>query len=114
MIEQDADEIFFNTDEFAETVTQWPSGEAGSATSITAVFIPEESRRELQRGDEIVRPAVLWVDRSVSVTTKDVYEINDVCYQAIKFDAAEYGARRIELKRNEKDHTSRPGSGALL
>lgn len=114
MIEQDADQIFFNTDEFAETVVHWPAGEAGSAVNITAVFIPEESRRELQRGYEVVRPAMLWVDNSVSVTSQDVYVVGGICYQVIRFDAVEYGARRVELQRNDKSHTSRPSGGALL
>lgn len=114
MVERDTDNVFFNTSEFAQTVTHWPGGDSGSATSITGVFIPEESRRELVRGEEIVRPAVLWVDDTATITAKDVFVIDGSNYQTLKFDAVEYGARRIEVQRNDKDHTSRPSGGTLL
>jgi hypothetical protein len=114
MVEADLDTVFFNTNEFADTVTQWPQGDAGRAVEVTAIFIPEESRRELRRGEEIVRPAVLWVKASVEVHHKDQWEIGGETYQTLKFDPLEHGARRVEIQRNDKSHTSRPGAGQLL
>lgn len=113
MVESDLDQIF-NTDEFADPVTHWPQGDAGRAAEVTAVFIPEESRRELRRGEEIVRPACLWVREAVEVHHKDAWEIGGILYQTLKFDPVEHGSRRIELQRNDKSHTSRPGAGQLL
>lgn len=114
MVSADTDTIFFNTEEFAESVVHWPGGDSALATSITALFIPEDSRRDVMRGEEIVRPAVLWTKDEIAITRKDAFIVNGITYQTLKFDAVEYGARRVELQRNDKDHTSRPGAGQLL
>ena len=114
-IASDVSAVFLDTDEFAETWTQWPRGVEANAASVVVVPDLPMAERKTHRGEEQIQKPEIWVADSVTVHEKDVWiDEGATAWQAVVIYPVEGDMRRIEIQKNDKDHTSRPGSGQLL
>lgn len=120
-IESDVSAVFQNTEEFAETWTQWPAGvEASAATVVVNPDFPigqenTGTKRLTNRGDEQETNFEISVASTVAVTERDVWiDENSIQYQTVAVGPIEGSMRRLLIQRNDKDHTSRPSGGTLL
>ena len=114
----DVSAVFLDTDEMAESWTQWPQGVESNAATVTVVPeipVSEPAERRLDRGDEQRIEIEIWLASSVTVHVDDVWlDENSNRYDATALHPIEKGMRRVTVVRIDKQHTSRPGAGVLL
>ena len=66
-IASDVSAVFLDTDEFAETWTQWPRGVEANAASVVVVPDLPMAERKTHRGEEQIQKPEIWVADSVTV-----------------------------------------------
>ena len=80
IITNDADDVFLNTDEFAETVTFYPGGDPSKSSSLTAIVVWDdlEGTRE-SHGDGVTleRDQGTAVRQSVKVECAATVDVSD-------------------------------------
>lgn len=107
----DAATIFLNAEEFAESVTRHVAGVENPATDVTATgdFFEDQSERQYETGDRIVRMATLQVAQSVTVADRDAWTVRSQRWDIVDGEYGqrlEGGLRMIRLQRVEKVETS--------
>lgn len=115
LIESDMDDVFLDTDDFAVTITRYPSGDTDSGESVTAVFSEfatgTAQHRDYSRGKETVRVGKLTVKSDQTVTQSDQWLINSELWQTLEIPGANFGAREIMLQRNDIQSRDTKGMG---
>lgn len=117
LITSDVTNVFGNTDDFAEDVTQWPLGVSANAATVEGCNFQEgtgaseEPRRDLSRGEEVAHHARLYVPSTTSTDEKDVWVVNSVQWQATAVGPTEGGMTTVHLKRNDRERMTGRGRG---
>lgn len=75
LIKSDVDDVFLDTDEFAESVTHWPAGVEANAATITAIVVRDAEDQGVavsdDAGEQIAKTAHFLVDDDESITVED-------------------------------------------
>jgi hypothetical protein len=104
-MESDVADVLLQTDEHAGTVTRYPAGDTGTPLDVTAIFEPETADRDRRRGDETVRPALLYVAAMQTLDPNDTWEIAGDRYATVTVGTPDAGLVAVELRRTERRHT---------
>lgn len=106
MVSADLSSSFFDTDEFAESVTRTPA--TGSPATVTARWKELEPERDLTTGERIARHGILNVLSSQTVALTDQWTINSEVWQTEHLGAVNDGTRMLHLKKTTKITTREP------
>lgn len=107
-IVDDVGDVFLDTDDFAEQVTRYPSGDTGSGVAVTAIWFESSQSRDRSAGDETDRSGELSIASSVTVTITDTWLIASEVWQTKTIGFIDGGMRVLTLTRQDKRTTSRP------
>ena len=103
-IDQDLDDVFFSTDDFAQDATWTPSG--GSATPIKVIFDDEYigmniGTGEIDSSDPMVRVKTSTVP---NIAEGDTIEINTTTFYVISPQPDGTGVTLMQLSRNKTNN----------
>lgn len=101
----DAAAVFLNEDDFAVSITHWPSGDSGSADSVVALVAFDKTEKVTKNGKRFFTKGTLQVSTTITATDADAWVINGITYQAVTVSPPEGGLVAIEIKYVEKKHT---------
>ena len=113
LINEDRDNVLFNTSDFANTVIRWPRGLQQQAETVTAIGLPMEVMRQTEGGEEFVSEYELQVKTSQTVHERDIWIIDSVKWSVDRLGNIEYGIRPIQLKRHEPNLSTGNRGGVL-
>lgn len=101
LIEEDAQGVFLNTDEFADSITHRPLRNAANDHAVTAVVSYEDPQPEHDGGVGKLVRGKLEIAASVAVTDQDQWVIDGTVWQTSEngVGEAQAGMRRILIQR---------------
>ena len=105
-IDADAEGVFLNEDDFAESITHWPAGNSGAAAVVTAIVFLDDTEKVTESGKKFATKGTIHVSSGTTLTHDDVWVINSVNYQTIAVSTPQGGLTEIEIKHVQKKHTT--------
>jgi hypothetical protein len=118
LIIDDVDDVFLQTDDFAEAVIRYPLGNPAAAEQITGIFIEdrEPGSNEVDgdgvvpegpRGERIRNSGKLYVKADTPVDDRDRYFINSVVWSVKRSVSTDEGMRELLLVSTQKIGTKK-------
>ena len=98
LIESDVQDVFLDTDEFAETVTRYSSG-TGAGVSVTAIVTLDDGEVDTSSGTTHVHNGYCDVPEATIVNVKDSFTIRGNATQVTKVREADSGMKRFWFER---------------
>lgn len=85
LMQSDAASLVINTSDAGQSVTHRPLNVAASDASVTAVWHEDEPIESNERGVGILRRGTLTVGSSVTVTTRDRWQVNSEWWETTRW-----------------------------
>jgi hypothetical protein len=97
-MKSDVDDVFLNTDDFAESILRIVGGRNGRAESVTAIVTWQDTVTDDGRGRGTRRTAEVMLADNQSVTIKDAFKIDNDFVQVTRVGPIQDGARTVWVR----------------
>lgn len=99
----DVAEVFFQEDDFAETVLRYVGGDSGNASTILAVVTLQPPEPDDMRGRGYVYRGSMILKEAVTITAQDAIKFDGNRYEVETIGDAQYGMRTVQLIRYQPE-----------
>ena len=99
----DVDDVFFQEDDFAETVLRYVGGDDGSASSIVAAFGADVVEPDDMRGRGYVHRIPMNIKEAVTISESDAIKYAGNRYEVENIGEVQHGMRMVQLIRYQPE-----------
>lgn len=99
----DVDDVFLQTDDFAQTVLRYIGGDSGNVRQITAMVTLDPVAIDDGRGRGYLHSATMLLNADTPITEGDSVKVGELRYEVKKPGDPQYGMRTVMITRYQAD-----------